>query len=83
MSEYVYHLTALGSGSGDAAFLRLVNSEGFMVHPLADRVAKLSMPVTAIFGAQDRVVLNTSEFLRESVKGECAVFVVPEAGHHA
>lgn len=80
VSEYVYHLTAGASGSGDYAFMALINEQRYVTRPLSDRLSKLSMPVTAIYGELDPIVVHTGDLLKAEVPN-VEVFTIGRSAH--
>jgi len=79
--EYVYHLTAGPAGSGDYAFMSLVDSDGRIRNPLSERVEGLTMPLTIIYGSHDTITGSNFDVVRQKVK-DCTINEIKAGDHH-
>jgi len=86
-SDYIYHLSAGPVGSGDYAFMALIDDDFVIRDPLINSFHKFTMPVHLIYGGRDPIVRNFSEELIASLSevrkyADYPVHVLENASHH-
>lgn len=81
LDNYLYHITAQ-PGSGEYALARLLLPGAFARKPLFDRLPKLQIPVSFIYGSNDWMDFRHAVSLGPSMNSPTKVAVVSNAGHH-
>lgn len=81
-AEYAYHLAGYHAGSGDYAFMTLVDEFANARLPLIDRIEHLQMPFSVISGTHDGVTGNHGVAIEARAKVRCACFPISGGGHH-
>jgi len=82
VAEYAYHLAGIRAGSGDYAFMALVDGNGNAILPFIDSVEQLKMPFSVISGTDDFVTGHHNQDIEARSKVQCATFQIEGGGHH-
>jgi pimeloyl-ACP methyl ester carboxylesterase len=82
VAEYAYHLAGFRAGSGDYAFMALVDNNGNPVLPFIDSVEQLKIPFSVISGTHDFVTGHHIHDIEARAKVRCATFQIDGGGHH-
>lgn len=82
VAEYAYHLTSIGAGSGDYAFMLLIDENGNAVLPFIDCIENLTVPFTVISGTHDSVTGHHVTDIEARSKVKCITFPIEGGGHH-
>ena len=81
LDNYIYHISAQ-PGSGEFALARLLLPGAFARKPLFNRLPKLRIPVSFIYGSHDWMDFRQAVLLGPRMNSPTKVAVVSNAGHH-
>jgi len=82
VAEYAYHLASFRAGSGDYAFMALVDDNGNAILPFIDSVEHLKVPFSVISGTHDSITGHHVLDIEARSKVKCATFQIEGGGHH-
>ncbi|KAH6915391.1 abhydrolase domain-containing protein 4 [Coprinopsis sp. MPI-PUGE-AT-0042] len=85
LHDYILNIT-LAKGSGEYCISHLLEPGAHARLPIVDRIAKVRVPVTFVYGDTDWMDpvggMQSVEKLRQAGNGEGKMYVVNNAGHH-
>ncbi|ODO00612.1 cardiolipin-specific phospholipase [Cryptococcus wingfieldii CBS 7118] len=85
LHNYIYE-TSVMKGSGEFCISHILAPGAYARIPILDRIARISAPVTFMFGDNDWMDVqggyDSKKLLAEAGNEKCEVHVVPKAGHH-
>ncbi|WVQ75218.1 hypothetical protein IAR50_004830 [Cryptococcus sp. DSM 104548] len=85
LHSYIYE-TSVMKGSGEYCISHILAPGAYARIPILDRVSRLSVPVTFMYGDNDWMDVqggyDSKKALAEAGNDKCDVHVVPKAGHH-
>ncbi|KAJ3161763.1 hypothetical protein HDU86_006534 [Geranomyces michiganensis] len=81
LRDYIYHISAQ-PGSGEFALARLLLPGAWARIPLYDRLAKLQMPTTFLYGASDWMDYRSAVAAAPAMRVPTTVARVADSGHH-
>ncbi|KAJ3157275.1 hypothetical protein HDU89_002687 [Geranomyces variabilis] len=81
LRDYIYHISAQ-PGSGEFALARLLLPGAWARIPLHDRLAKLQMPTTFLYGASDWMDYRSALAAAPAMRVPTTIARVAESGHH-
>ena len=85
MHDYILNIT-LAKGSGEYCISHLLAPGAHARMPIVDRISKVRVPVTFVYGDTDWMDplggMQSVEKLRQAGNGEGKMYVVNNAGHH-
>jgi cardiolipin-specific phospholipase len=80
-SSYI-HAISVGKGSGEFSASSLLVPGAYARFPITERLQKLQMPVSFIYGSNDWMNHKHAVVARDEMKEGTKILVVHEAGHH-